>query len=353
MKGLDVALLEQNRARAAMSTEDDDLLEEAFLEASSEVAPKKRTREDLIRELKEKRAQNGGAVEEVKMPKTVEEEALLLEEAKKKGKFKPIGFKPIGAPEEAGKKKKKKVVGDTKDAERKKKRRKIVEDETVTSITTDDKSRDLMPPPPTPPTTAKLSLRPVVVEHDPEPEEEVDIFAGAGEYNGLDSDDDEDMDGEDEHPTTHKTDVLEAGEERDPPKVPHRWIEVDDPGPAPVQPNLLSSTLKSHSSAPGPEEQDEDVDEAEQPVRLVPLASSALPSIKDFLAMDDAAGSSKKRRKRKDKKGNDDEDSKKRAVEAKVDRDYKRFVSSIPCICKLTVWGRLKSYTDKKAEASK
>jgi len=85
----------------------------------------------------------------------------------------------------------------------------------------------------------------------------------------------------------------------------------------------------------------EDEAEDDQPMRLVPLSSSALPSIKDFLAMDQAAGFNDKKKKRKNKKkaGTDDdndEGQKQKSVEAKVDRDYKR----------------LKSYTDKKTATS-
>ncbi|EGN96819.1 hypothetical protein SERLA73DRAFT_185001, partial [Serpula lacrymans var. lacrymans S7.3] len=99
VKGLDIALLEQNKARTITSTEDESL-EQAFAEASAEsTVPKKRTREDLIQELK-KRKQNGTDEQAVdKAVKSAEEEARLLEEAKKTGKFKPIGFKPIGAQE--------------------------------------------------------------------------------------------------------------------------------------------------------------------------------------------------------------------------------------------------------------
>lgn len=74
-----------------------------------------------------------------------------------------------------------------------------------------------------------------------------------------------------------------------------------------------------------------------QPTRLVPLQSSAIPSIKDLLAMD---GAQNKRKQPKDKKkgGKDDDHKEKKKVtaEAKADRDYKR----------------LKSYTEKKAGIS-
>ncbi|EEB92159.1 hypothetical protein MPER_09375 [Moniliophthora perniciosa FA553] len=74
------------------------------------------------------------------------------------------------------------------------------------------------------------------------------------------------------------------------------------------------------------------IDEQEQ-IRLMPLEGSAMPSIKDFLAMDEAAELADKKKKRKEKQKNKkgDPDSKV-TTEAKVNRDYQR----------------LKSFTDKR-----
>lgn len=331
MKGLDVALLEQNKARAALSTEDDDSLEQAFQEVTSEpTAPKKRTREDLIRELKEKRAQKAEGVGEAKVVKTAEEEALLLEEAKKKGKFKPIGFKSIGAPDESTTKKK--VKGDAKDVERKKKRRKI-EESTAKEPISNDKTAGKTPPPPVPsPASSKPpSQKPSAPKPEPEPiPDDFDIFAGAGEYEGLDLGDDDDEDDDVGQVKTH-TEAhpdLEEGEELAP--GPRRWIETDEPESFPVKPEILPPTSQRQLSPRQNENEEEDEEgEIEQPTRLVPLASSALPSIKDFLAMDDASGPNGKRRKRGGKKkgaNEGDEETKKRNAEAKADRDYKKLV---------------------------
>ncbi|KAK0438103.1 hypothetical protein EV421DRAFT_988450 [Armillaria borealis] len=87
---------------------------------------------------------------------------------------------------------------------------------------------------------------------------------------------------------------------------------------------------------PSVPDEDEEEDNDDRPVRLVPLESSALPSIKDLLLMDQTAGSAEKRRKRKEKNKGAKEavgESKKLNAEAKADRDYKK----------------LKSYQDKKA----
>ncbi|RDB23518.1 Protein Red [Hypsizygus marmoreus] len=372
VKGLDIALLEQNRARAAAtSTEDDDELEQAFQEVASSSkqpqaissVPKKRTREDLIRELKEKRAQNGVSINgianganESQQQKPAEYEARLLEEAKKKGKFKPIGFKPIGASEEATKKKK--VKEGKKDGERKKKKRKVetVEKDGETTARVNANKKDT--------TTGEtlVSHAPAALAKQPEPQSEpfpddFDIFADAGEYEGLQVSDSEVED--EERPRQRSK---SPKDEEQPSTVPRRWIDTgDEPESQPQHDTkeLLSSVLKTHappaSDVPvkhrgkgeGVEEAGEEGEIEQQPTRLEPLESSALPSIKDFLAMEGAAGGGK-RRKRGGKKGGasagageggggGEGEAKKKSMEAKVERDYKR----------------LKSYTDKKAGASK
>ncbi|KAJ6581606.1 hypothetical protein B0H19DRAFT_513828 [Mycena capillaripes] len=327
VKGLDVALLEQNKAKASLSTVDDDSLEQAFREAAAEpTVPKKRTREDIIRELKEKRGITSSA--------PANDEAL--EAAKKQGKFKPIGFKPIGAAEE--KSKKKKVKADGTEGERKKKKRKVEGvEQKGEGAKNDEKS---MPPPPLPSKVAESG--PTASSSTPLPPEDddFDIFAGAGDYEGLELGDEED---EEDSREIGKPDNLqpEDGEEAEP--APRKWFEEDEPDPPPSTSKL---PLPSVLGKPPPRPVDEDEEgEVEQPTRLVPLASSALPSIKDLLAMDKAASSSDKRKKRKDKKkdAKDDEDDDaapkqktKVSAEVKAERDYKR----------------LKSYTDKKAGGS-
>ncbi|KAJ7879915.1 hypothetical protein B0H14DRAFT_3129458 [Mycena olivaceomarginata] len=327
VKGLDVALLEQNKAKASRSTVDDDSLEQAFMEAASEpTVPKKRTREDIIRELKEKKG--------VKSSAPVNDGAL--DAAKKQGKFKPIGFKPIGGAED--KPKKKKAKADGADGERKKKKRKV---EAAASTEQKGEADSRMPAPPSnapeaDPQTPSSSKLPLPEDDTPE---DFDIFADAGEYQGLDLGDEEDEDGA---ATTRKPDnpAPEDGiEESAPP--PRKWFDEDEPDPAPSTSKLpLPAALEK--SPPRPVDEDEE-GEVEQ-MRLVPLASSALPSIKDLLAMDEAANSSNKWKKKKDKKkagkgDADDEDAapkKKMTAEVKAERDYKR----------------LKSYTDKKGGAS-
>ena len=316
VKGLDHSLLRQNKARAALSTEDDDALEEAFMEATSHTpinVPKVRTREELIRDLKEQRAKNVG-----QGPKSLDEEARLLEEAKQKGKFKPIGFKPIGS---EGKKKKEKRSAD--DVERKNKKRKI---DIENSADKAGKSRNnsLMPPPPIP---TKAQVKPKT----PEPEEPIDddfnIFADAGEYEGIDIGDDDD---DENVPRVSRE--TEEREESSGSTAPQRWIPSDETEPSHTKPSIPSLSKVSTQSPPSSHKVvSEDEAEDDQPMRLVPLSSSALPSIKDFLAMDQAAGSYDKKKKRKNKKkaGTDDDNNegqKQKSVEAKVERDYKRLI---------------------------
>jgi IK cytokine len=305
VKGLDIVLLQQNKARAAQSTDDDDSLEQAFQGVSTESrVPKKRTREDIIKELKEKR-QQGGAHEEV-----AKDEAVLLEEAKKAGKFKPIGFKPIGAPAEGKAKKKGKDLD--RDGERKKKKRRIGEGGVEAQ-----KLQPEMPPPPIPEKVAPS------LSAEPEPEsirEDFDIFAGAGDYQGIDLGDDDD----DETGPAEGVQVPESHMEL--PTVSQRWF-ADDEEQQPDISQIAPSTSKCHSPPPPPS----DDEEREEPTRLIPLQSSAIPSIRDLLAMD---GAQDKRKKRKDKKKSgkdaDLEEKKKATAEAKADRDYKRSVFAPP-----------------------
>ena len=339
VKGLDHSLLEQNKARAALSSEDDNALEQAFMEATSHTptnVPKKRTREELIRHLKEQRARNTD-----QGPKIGDEEARLLEEAKQKGKFKPIGFKPIGSTSEAKKKKEKRSEDDM---ERKKKKRKV-DVEILADKAASLKDKSSMPPPPVPTKTPKV----------PDTEEPIDddfnIFADAGEYEGINVDDDDDDE--------NVAQVARETEKRYDPTPAQRWIPTDEIEPLhtkPPIPPLSDTTTRSPPSSHKVVSEDESEDE--QPMRLVPLSSSALPSIKDFLAMDQAAGSSDKKRKRKNKKkagAKDDDDDdidegpKQKSVQTKVDRDYKRSIPLLFSIrIRFTNAFRLKSYTDKK-----
>lgn len=356
-----MALLEQNKARVALeSTEDDDTLEQAYLEASSAV-PKKRTREDLLKELKQKRAQQGQQNTEVesegKTKRTAEEEARLLEEAKKQGKFKPIGFKPIGGSEEKEKKKKKKLkTGENaaKEGGERKKKRKVEGEETKGQKESEAGLGSTEEAPVSAP-EGQASVLAVQSQKVPEPEDqplgdEFDIFAGAGDYEGIDFDDEDEEDGTESKLPESNIEQQGTSQGPAPTTSPKKWISTDDDeAPAiPSEPTakltpLHDSKGKARSDSPnhrrdstqglgGRDVEMEDGEgreheEEEKPVRLQPLESSALPSIRDFLAMDEAAEAAEKRRKRKEKKkkagGGSGNGTK--SMEAKVNRDFQRY----------------------------
>jgi len=324
VKGLDVALLEQNKARGGLSTEDDESLEQAFLEvASGSTNQKRKTREDLIRELKEKREK--GEIEPVgKTLPTIEEEAQLLEAAKKAGRFKPIGASADD------KSKRKKVKEKEKDGGRKKKRKVDIRDvptgeANVAKPTNEIPSLPLSPPPP-PPKAALAHPLTHPTEPESEPTSDFEIFAGAGEYKGLDLDDEDDEDRSNDQDQAKSRDASIPLEDKQP--AGGRWFATESTEAAQTtlshgeERNAISHPTTSAVAQSGKED---DEDEDERPSRLVPLESSALPSIKDLLAMDEASAP-KKRRKRKGAKGEEHNEKKKVSAEVKAERDYKRLV---------------------------
>ncbi|KDQ26607.1 hypothetical protein PLEOSDRAFT_1113133 [Pleurotus ostreatus PC15] len=331
VKGLDFALLEQNKARATLSTEDDDSLEVAFAEASTightadaaqnSDGSKKRTRADLLRELKEKREASSSQEKVI----TPADEVKKLEQAKKAGKFKPIGFKPIGEAEE--KAKRKKATKDGKDGERKKKKRKVEqrnEDLTTSTPTAQsansESTKSLESTTPSQPPALNVAVAP---QEELAPDD-FDIFEGVGEYEGIDLGDDDE---EGEHHASPP-----PGEEPPAPVRPGGWFVSEDGESSALPQDLRPPPLPIADAAPlgqqGEAEEDGEVEGA--PMRLQPLESSALPSIKDFLAMDEAAEKDAKRRKRKEKKkaggggGGGEGEGSTMTAEARAERDYKR-----------------------------
>ncbi len=331
-----MALLEQNRARAALdSTEDDDALEQVYIEASS--LPKKRTRQDLVNELKQARVQQvdkspeGEPQGEEKH--TVQEEAMALEDAKKQGKFKPIGFKPIGRPEEKDKKRKKKVKTEgksTKETGERKKKHKV-----------EGQMLDETEPKPFEEISAPAQ-QPTQIVSEPEPEplgDDFDIFAGAGDYGGVDLGDADDDDDEEEETNSKPTVRHQKTSQKSPPTghSSRRWILTEEDEVPPVE----SGNDKAQSPPPGHDERSpvrkpdypgvetEDGEtrehEEEHLTRLRPLETSSLPSIRDFLAMDEAAEASEKRRKRKEKKKAGGGGGSKN-MDEKVNRDFQRYI---------------------------
>ncbi|KAL1716882.1 RED-like protein N-terminal region-domain-containing protein [Schizophyllum commune] len=329
VKGLDLSLLEANRAKESRNTDDDDLLEAAYrgedvsppAEATASPAPadepKKRSRADIIKQMKEKRK---GQTADAPVAAT----ALPPKEDKTidKSKFKSIGFKPAG---DKPKKKKAKTEGD---GERKKKKRKVEGGEGKASAAGEASSpaaAESAPPPASTSATPAPAPQPTrPKEPSPEPiPEDFDIFAGAGDYEGI-PDEEDASDHEDARPRPGSAEPGEVsgtaptdpnamqGVEQTELSVPRaRWFNDDEPRepvlpPRPATPPALKALKQAKGKqkatpAVGVEDGEVQSDD-ETPVRLAPLESSAVPSIKELLAMDEAREALEKRQKRKEKK---------------------------------------------------
>ena len=293
VKGLDFALLEQNRAKAAaISTDDIDALEAAFQQGSSlhpgpsednePHAPtaKKKTKKELLKELKKSRV---GSEQDVPSSSKAVEEAKKLEVAKQMGKFKPIGFKPIGSSSQTKK-------GKAETGERKKKRRKI--EETGPAASENETKAESSTPAPSGSTPIPLAA----AQKEPEPvgeaDEDFDIFGGVEEYKGLGTDDEE-SEGEDDQKPKSRPQPVEEGEE---PAAPRKWFDDIEEENLLSRPKVALPPLPSGSSQ---EQEQDDGEEEERPMRLQALESSAIPSIKELLAMDDVSDDKKGKKKRK------------------------------------------------------
>ena len=142
-------------------------------------------------------------------------------------------------------------------------------------------------------------------EPEPEPaDEDFDIFAGAGEYQGIPEDDDASDSESDGGESRIPEPSLQPLQE---PSLPVKggWFgdaERESIPPPAVHASVAKSPVRTNTV----------VEEEEEGGRLRALESSALPSIRDFLAMQEAAEKSEKRKARKEKKkkkkGNDDND---------------------------------------------
>ncbi|OAX34873.1 hypothetical protein K503DRAFT_774078 [Rhizopogon vinicolor AM-OR11-026] len=298
VKGLDVSLLEQNKARAAASTEDDDTLEQAFLEAASEAAvPRKKTREDIIRELKAKR--NGEGSQSLKpTSEPSQDDVYKLEKAKEAGKFRPIGFKPIGVPQKGEKSGKKRSKEEGTSREKRKKRK-------VEGVSGSSQLTKAVPHPRVEqPVEHKAEGSSQVHQRLPSPpDEDIDIFAGAGDYRGFVEDDDSDEDHSDsanKAKLEHGVNLLDASSEHA--RFTRGWFgeEQDDETSRQPPPSTEDPAPQLAPSNPTPQVDEEE----EEYLHLKPLETSALPSIRDFLAMDAAAEKEEKRKARKEKRKN-------------------------------------------------
>ena len=299
----------------------DDDLESAFLEASIAV-PRQKTREELVKELKLARS-SASAVH-------VAQDGL--DRAKMAGKFKPIGApdKPL---EKEKTKKKKRAKDGAVDGERKKKKRRI-ESEPATEVQINADDNDKVPEQKVSEEisnedskTTRLGPTKRKAPTPPPLDDDNDIFADAGEYMGLElSDGDDDNDKEERPKTPPKLSGRHsppAGSLSD--KPIRNWfgepLEPDNP-PASIKPSSVPLapivSLPASSSMPQ-SRREEHGDDLIEGAKLRGLTSSAIPSIKDLLAIDEAAEREEKRKAKKEKKK-----AKKLTEEAKVNREVKK-----------------------------
>lgn len=299
LAGLDFALLEQQRAKLdrTQDIQDDTLLEQAFKEVT---APRKRTREEIVEELKKSRGPSS----------TIPISDNSLETVKATGKF-----RPIGAPVETRvKKRKNKVVTDN--SEKKSKKRKKEEDTSLveeTVIATADPKK-----------VATDHLMSPARMPSPEIDADADIFADVGEYHGLgsesgsDGDTDEENEGKRDNASSTARSVVADTRKMDWFGNPVEEAKQEKLAERPAE----RQPAKARGPLPPPEPDLPEELEPEQPSRLQPLASSSVPSIREILAMDEAAEKEEKRKARKEKKKN-----KKPSETTKIDREVKQYVS--------------------------
>jgi IK cytokine len=259
-------------------------LESAFRDA---VVPKKKTRDDIIRGLKESKVVAGSSSTEDKS----------IDTAKQMGKF-----RPIGAPVENKQKKRK-----LKSAEGEEKKRRKVKHEEVTAEaqakpsqkSSHTETQDIRPP---------SALR-KVKSPSPDFDMDADIFADAGEYVGFDSGS-ESEDGMTSLPSNQKLGNTGHSQKQN-------WFGEPETETVPTREALKPVDMSPQSV---PEQAKPEPDEEPAPTkRLQGLTSSSVPSVRDILAMDELAEKEEKRKARKEKKK-----GKKPSDETKLNREVKQ-----------------------------
>jgi IK cytokine len=301
------------------------------MEASTAVAsgseavskPGKKSKEEILQAIKAKRTGT-----DVDTEKSKEEKSLNFKPIG--AGFKPIGnsFKPVGTSHDIKKKKKKKTKDKGSIAKDDQQEEKAV---AVENKEPEKEASSSAPPPLKPSQEDAIEAEPFG--------DDFDIFADAGEYEGISntSDNEDDTDRPASVPSNH-------------PQNRGGWFGDTDPtfdhGKITPDPEKITPPSTINNSIPGraaqePEntfEKAED-EETDIPTRLVPLASSVMPSIRDLLDADKATAKSHRKRKKRKGNGEGDEDDGgesnekgKISAEARAERDYKR----------------LKSFTQKK-----
>ncbi|KAG8854861.1 hypothetical protein FRB96_007261 [Tulasnella sp. 330] len=316
VKGLDYALLEQKKAqiKGTDALADDDALEEAFQAAVDlpSIVPKKRSRNDIISELKGKHAITSMDDEMLEKVAAPPPEVAALEKAKQMGKFKPIGVPSaeMKAKEEKRKKKKRKVV----EAEPMKTKAKATTalSTSKAASTSSAPTSDIPPPMASSIRSPETNITPTETRSKPPPfppiladsdfADDMDIFAEAGEYEGLDLGD-EDEDDTHQPPSASQLNRLAPShnkEEGDAPIRRGNWF--NEPSPEPLDQGPPAQVVAAASSSSGAQHATEEGEGEESvPTHLAPLASSSITDVKAFLAMDKALEKEEKRKARKEK----------------------------------------------------
>ncbi|SCZ87536.1 BZ3500_MvSof-1268-A1-R1_Chr2-2g05002 [Microbotryum saponariae] len=279
VKGLDMALLERMKAQQAAGADQslEDVEDELDLvladKAKKAEEKKKRTRDDLIAELK---ASKGGSKSD---------RPAAGGQSVKDPRFKPVGFKPIGHDSETEPKKKKK-----------KKKVKVAE-QVATAGDAAASASEVSKPLPIPPPTI-----------DVEADDDLDIFGDAGEYKGLDTDSDDN----DNHEATAARKEPTFEQTAAPPgnataAVKRSYFddeEEDEDVERSTAPDSVTNLASSKQPAVKMTDSNAIMGEGEEeeeqrPMRLQPLSKSAIPNVKELLAMDAAAEKEEKRKERK------------------------------------------------------
>ncbi|ORY70628.1 hypothetical protein BCR35DRAFT_322216 [Leucosporidium creatinivorum] len=296
VKGLDMALLERMKHQQANESDQtleemEDELDRALLEKAS--GPKgKKTRDEMIRELKARAGGGAGAGAVEEKPEAQEEKP------KKDSRFKPIakdGWKAVGsAPATA--------TGEKK--MRKKKKVKVADPAAPSTFNSTSTSAPPPPPPSAPvePAPKPLPLLQPTVDLD---DDEFDIFGDAGEYKGLDTDSD---DSDDETKAKGKGKGKERAVAAPPPPPPAAAAggvkrsyfddEEEDMSLTTARPAAVEGGASAGEKRRREVGSDGEEEEEERPMRLQPLSGSRL-SARELLDMDDAAAKEEKRKERK------------------------------------------------------
>ncbi|KAK4698267.1 hypothetical protein P7C70_g8014, partial [Phenoliferia sp. Uapishka_3] len=296
VKGLDMALLE--RMKHEQSRDSDQTLEdvEDELDRALFEKPKKRTRDEMVAELKASRGSSAAG------PVVPKDEEASLEKAKAAGRF-----KPINKPSTKGKEKEK--VPEVGEKKRRKKKVKVVEGS--------------MPPPPLPVKAAapsKVSVPPPPMFDDGD--DDGDIFGDVGDYKGLSDSDDDDDDDSATKPKPKPTIPPPPSDSSAATKRKYFDDDEEDAFLASTAPSSVTNLAAEQAARDAKGEQEEDSEEV--PMKLTPLSGSSLPSVRDLLDMDKAAEKEelRKAKKLKNKVEAGDKREKVRTAEDKANHDF-------------------------------